>query len=42
MTDIIQQIALLKVKGLGPYNCRKLISDFNGPQQLFEGKTKII
>jgi len=41
MTEIIQQIALLKIKGLGPYNCRKLISDFNGLQQLFEGRLRL-
>ena len=41
MTDIIQQIALLKIKGLGPYNCRKLMSDFNGTEQLFKEGIRI-
>ena len=35
MTETLQQLALLNIKGIGPLNCRKLITDFNGSDQLF-------
>ena len=41
MTEILHQLALLKVKGIGPSNCRKLITDFKSTEQLFNGNLKL-
>ena len=41
MKEILNQLALLNIKGIGPLNCRKLISDFNTTEQLFNGDLKL-
>lgn len=38
MEEIANQLALLSVKGIGPIQCRKLIKDFETPNQLFSAK----
>tara|TARA_B100000963_G_C22490750_1_gene609165 strand:- start:468 stop:722 length:255 start_codon:yes stop_codon:yes gene_type:complete len=40
MKELINQIALLKVNGMGPRTIRKLISDFASTQNLFEATKK--
>ena len=41
MTEILHQLALLNIKGIGPSNCRKLITDFGSTAQLFNGNLKL-